>query len=220
MVKLFKNLHLILFLYTGFVLFTKWEEHQIIIEQLDTQIPVLEGNIRDAKREKRDLENYVKDIDEARNRIELVALEVEKTQQQLPSEISDAQNFSIIREAAESLNIREVSITPSEEVLRGFYYAKTYNITAKGTFLQFLIFFEKIGESTRLLNIRNLTIIRSQQQQRGRFQLLDFGAAVEAYRYNQDYKEDRGVEDIKESIEPAVEQPPAGRRRIRINPEP
>ncbi len=219
MEKIFKNIHILLFLYTGFVLFTKWEEHQILVEQLDFQIPALEGNIRDANREKRELENYIKDIDEARNRIELVALEVEKTQQQLPSEISDAQNFSIIREAAESLNIRGVSIIPSEEVSRGFYFAKTYNITAKGTFLQFLIFFEKIGESTRLLNIRNLTINRSQDQQRGRFQLLDFTAAVEAYRYNQEYKEDRGIEEIKESVAPPVEQQPSGRRRIKINPE-
>src|SRR5690606_6576315 len=118
-----------------------------------------------------------------------------------PSEISDTENLSLIRSTAESLNIRGISLSPDSERSNGFYFVKPYTFSAKGTFLQFLIFFERIGESTRLFNIRELKFQRSREEQRGRFQLIEVSAIIEAYRYNQNHKESRDIEDIQEQIE-------------------
>jgi Tfp pilus assembly protein PilO len=169
------------------------------INQLTQQIEVAERNIRTANREKRQLEDFQKDIEEARNRVELVAQEVENIQRQLPTNIADTENLGIIRKAAEDINIRNISLSPGREIAQGFYFTKEYEFSAQGTFLQFLIFFERVGESQRILNINNVQISRSQIEQRGRFQLVDVKATIEAYRYNQDHREDRGFTENDEN---------------------
>ena len=63
-----------------------------------------------------------------------------------------------------------------------------------------LIFFEKIGASERLLNIKSVEIRRSEEKQRGRFQLINANVTIEAYRYNKDHKEDRGIDKIESSF--------------------
>lgn len=197
-------------------------EYEMNVEQVDLlaqQIEVAERNIRNANREKRQLEDFQKDIEEARNRVELVAQEVENIQKQLPSTIADSENLGIIRAAAEAINIKNITLSPGREVPQGFYFTKEYQFSAQGTFLQFLIFFERIGESQRILNINNVQIMRSAIEQRGRFQLVDVKATIEAYRYNQDHKEDRGLPAADapkaEEAAPAANTIPRGNIRRR-----
>lgn len=196
--KIFKNIHFIVLIYYALISYTEWEEHQERVVQLEMEVQGLEGNIRRAEREKRQLAQFQIDIEEARNRIEFVAQEVERTQQQLPSDVSDTENLSIIRQAAEDLNIRDISLSPGGEANNGFYFTKSYNFSGKGTFLQFLMFFERIGESRRLLNINSVSFNRAEDQQRGRFQIIEVVSVVEAYRYNPAHREDRGFEEESE----------------------
>jgi Tfp pilus assembly protein PilO len=191
--KLAKNIHFIVLFYYAFTTFVEWQETVEMLEQLDQQVESIEGNIRRANREKREITQFEADIEEARSRIELVAQEVERSQQQLPSDVSDTENLSIIRRAAEELNIRDINLSPSGEQNNGFYFTKSYEFSGQGTFLQFLMFFERIGESRRLLNINNVSMQRSRQENRGRFQIIQVQSTIEAYRYNPDHREDRGI---------------------------
>jgi Tfp pilus assembly protein PilO len=204
--KLFKNIYWMILLYYGFNMAMEYEINIEQIEQLEQQLEVTERNIRNANRERRQLVDFQKDIEEARNRVELVAQEVENIQRQLPSTIVDTENLGIIREAAETLNIKNITLSPRREIPQGFYFTKEYEFTAQGTFLQLLIFFERIGDSQRILNINSIEITRSQTEQRGRFQLVDLRATIEAYRYNQDHREERGFENTDKTDTAGQEQ--------------
>lgn len=191
--KIVGKLHILIILYSALQLFTKWDENQQRVTNFEMTIPGLQGRITKQGRELEQLKTYNNDLEEARSRIELVAQEVERTQRQLPAEISDLENLSILRKTAEGLNIRDVNVTPLQEELRSFYYVKKYKLKAHGTFLQFMIFFEKIAENERLLNINELKLTRRDGGERGRFQVIDAEVTIEAYRYNPDFKEDRGI---------------------------
>lgn len=121
-------------------------------------------------------------------------------QQLLPGEISDSENMSLLRKLAEDINIKEVSISPETETDRGFYLARRYRIKAKATFLQFLIMFEKIAENKRILNVGESTFKKSDVLQRSKFQVIEGDLVIEAYRYNANYKEDRGIDEIEQQF--------------------
>lgn len=191
--KLASKIHIFILLYAAFNIFKIWDENQQTKETVEMQIPALQGRITQSGRELKELKAYNEDIAEARARIEIVAQEVERSQRQLPAEISDLENLNLLRRTAEGLNIKDINVMPLQEELRTFYYVKKYEMRAHGTFLQFMIFFEKIAENERLLNINEIKLKRKADGERGRFQVIDAEVIIEAYRYNPEYREDRGI---------------------------
>lgn len=206
MEALLSKLHIFIILYAGFNLYTIYEAQIQEQELSESQLPVLQTKLQRKTKEKSQLKDYYNDIEEAKQKIELVAVEVEKIQKKFPSQISDTENLMLIKTSAESLNIKNIFLTPGVEENKGFYFIKKYEFKGMGTYLQFLMFFEKIAQSDRLLNVRNVKLTRSQIKQRGRFEVIDCEATLEAYRYNPDYKEDRGIETIETT--PAAEAAP------------
>lgn len=205
--KLMKYLPLLIILYAANDIYTRWSEHQEILENKRNSIPILEGQIVRYKKEKEAVESYMKDIEAAKQRIELVAQEVEALQRKLPANISDPENLGMFQDFANSLNIRNVSITPGREENLGFYFKKNYEFKGQGTFLQFLILMEKISENERLLNIKTVKMYKDTETQvRGRFQLIKSEMMIEAYRYNPDHKEQRTIET------PPAKNAPGGRK--------
>ena len=198
---LIKKLPLFIVFYTIYMAYDMYETHQQRLQEARDRVPVLQNQVRKAERKKKELKRYFRDIEEAKKNIELVAQEVEKVQRRLPSEISDAENLQLVKGIAEKLNIKNVFLRPKDEVDKGFYYIKSYEMKATGTFLQFLIFFEKIAENKRLLNIRDVELKQLETPQRGRFQLVNSKIIIQAYRFNPNYKEDRGIENIEKQFE-------------------
>lgn len=201
MEKLLKNIHwfIILAAIANLSIYTKGVSDKIneVIEQQASQQKALQK----LRKTKKEISNFYKDINEAKARIERVALEIEKTQQQLPSEISDSENINLLRKMAEDVNIKELVITPEKNEDRGFYVARQYKFKAKATYLQFLIMFEKISENKRILNVSELSFKKLEQPQRSKFQLIDGEFILEAYRYNSGYKEDRGIDKLEKEFQ-------------------
>jgi len=210
---LIKKLPLFIILYTAYMAYDMYEIHQQKVKEAQDRVPVLQNQIKKAKQKKKDLKRYFQDIEEAKKNIELVAQEVEKVQRQLPSEISDAENLQIVKGIAEKLNIKNVFLQPKNEEDKGFYYIKNYEMKATGTFLQFLIFFEKIAENKRLLNIRDVELKEIGSPQRGRFQLINSRIIIQAYRFNPNHKEDRGIDDIEKQFKDKPKPKPKRRKR-------
>jgi Tfp pilus assembly protein PilO len=200
MTGILKRLHLFILIYAGFVIYTEYEKNQKELVELNNRIPTLKRQIKKAEKEKENLERYFKDIEEAKGRIEKVAIGIEKLQKKLPPNISDTENLDLLRGIAESLNIKNVLLSPGNEEVHGFFVSKDYKLKGSGTFLQYLILLEKIGEQERILNIKNVSFNRSRAKQKGRFQLLDAEIVLEAFRFNEKYKEDRGIKEIEESF--------------------
>jgi len=210
--KLLTNLHIFIILYAGWNMYLMYETFTEEFEQISMQVPGLEGKLANKKKEKRELKNYYKDIDEAKQRIELVASEVEKIQKKFPSEISDTENLALIKNSAESINIKNIFLNPGVEENKGFYFIKKYEFKGMGTYLQFLVFFDKISQSDRLLNVRNVNLKRSEIKQRGRYEVIECNATLEAYRYNPEYKEDRELPTDAVVPEATPAKKPRGKR--------
>jgi Tfp pilus assembly protein PilO len=198
MQKLIEKIHWIVFMYALFLGYDMYSVHQESMFNLNTRIPVMNSNIIKARKKVSDLKKYFKDIEEAKRNIELVALEVEKVQRRLPADIADSENIKLIEDISQRLNIKSVSIRPEQEISKGFYFIKNYMVSGEATYLQFLVLFEKISESKRLLNIKSVKFdLIADRVQRARFKLIKGMVTVQTYRYNNQFRESRGINKIE-----------------------
>ena len=209
MEKLLKNLHWFIIAYAAFnfyVHYTESEEKYVnLVSQEEAQRLQLTRN----KKTQREISNYFKNINEEKVKIERVANEIEKTQQLLPGEISDSENINLLRKMADDVNIKELSITPEQDFDRGFFIARRYRVKAKATYLQFLIMFEKIAENKRILNVGESVFRKTAEPQKGKFQVIDGLFTIEAYKYNSNFKEDRGIDEIEKKFK----DPPGSQKK-------
>jgi len=213
--KLLENIHWFIIALALFNIGNSYKEQDDKISEVIAQQQVQRDTLIKAKKTKREIALFYKNIDEAKSRIEKVVSEIEKTQQLLPSEISDTENISLLRKMAEDVNIKKLSITPERDEDREFYIARKYKFKAQATYLQFLIMFEKISENKRILNISELSFNKLEMQQRTKFQLIDGEFTLEAYRYNSAFKEDRGIEQIEKQFK----NKPAAVRKQNLRPK-
>ena len=194
--NLAKYIPLFILLLGAFQFWGDFQDHTDNLEALKSNIPSLEVQIKRLQKEIVSSEEFAKKVESSREIVEKVAQEVEASQRRLPESISDTENMSLIQSIATNLNIRDINLSPGDESNQGFYFVKSYTFTASGTFLQFLIFFEKIAENQRLLNIQEVALLRGGSSQRGRFQLINTRVTVQAYRFNPDHREDRGLDQV------------------------
>lgn len=201
MEKILKSLHWFIILYAVYEFYSLYEVKTEHLANLESQVEVQRNMLAKNKKTQREIANYYSNIKEEKDKIERVAREIEKMQQLLPSDISDTENLHLLRSMAEDVNIKDISIAPEQEVDRGFFLARRYRIKAKATFLQFLIMFEKIGENKRILNVGESSFKKMEEPQRGKFQIIAGEFVIEAYRYNSNYKEDRGIDEIEKKFQ-------------------
>lgn len=211
MEKLLKNLHWMIIAYAAFELYNLYTEANDRLLDLESRQEVQRNELSKNKKVQREIANYYKNIEEEKIKIERVASEIEKMQQLLPSEISDSDNINLLRKMADDINIKEMSIAPETELDRGFYLARRYRIKAKATFLQFLIMFEKIAENKRILNVGESSFKKTDHPQRSKFQVIEGDMIIEAYRYNANYKEDRGIDEIEQQFKEGQQEAPKKR---------
>lgn len=200
MEKILRNIHWMIIAYAGFELYTMYIDANERLLNIESQQEVQRNELMKNKKIQREITNYYKNIEEEKLKIERVASEIEKMQQLLPSDISDSDNINLLRKMGDDINIKEMSIAPEVESDRGFYFARRYKIKAKATYLQFLIMFEKISENKRILNVGESSFKKSEQLQRSKFQVIEGEMIIEAYRYNANYKEDRGIDKIEQDF--------------------
>jgi Tfp pilus assembly protein PilO len=212
MLALMRNAHWILILIAlGKLGFTYYEHTEDLALKTESVERIKADLIKNDKTRK-DIKKYLGNIEAEKAKIERVAQEIEKTQQLLPGEISDTENISLLRKMAEDVNIKEVSIQPELDETRTFLIARKYKFKAKATYLQFLIMFEKISESARILNVADVAFRKLEQQQRSKFQLIDGEFDLEAYKYNSGYKEDRGLDDLEKQFNDKKSDQPAPKK--------
>ena len=213
-----KILNYIHFLLIGWALWSAWdqyEQHTLRLEELEGALPPIQANLAKSKRQLTSLKKYYKDVEAAKERIDTVAKQVEELQKQLPNEISDTQNLHFFSEMARTLNMRDVYLNPDREDIHGFYITKEYLLKASGTYLQFLVFLEKLEQEQKLYNIKTLQLTETGKNQKGRYQLINGEIRILAYRYNTGYKEDRGFDKIETEIQQMEEEESRNKRKAR-----
>ncbi len=191
---LVSNLHIFLLLYSLWGLFEVYEKHTEELTNLETEIPDLRMQITKNKQKMKEIEDFMKKADEYKVRVEEVAKNIESVQRQLPAETNDSQIIGFLQEEMRLLNLRDASIMPGKETPTQYLISRDYNLKATGTFLQFLIFIERIGNASRIYNVPSLKLTSTDNAKRGRFQVISGEATIQAYRYNPDFKVDRTLD--------------------------
>ncbi len=191
--KIISNLHFLILIYGLYGGWVLYDEHIIQLVDVVSRESGMSGEIEIAQRKIKEIIEYSKKTDELKVRVEEVAKNTESVQKQLPSETNDTNILSYFRTEINALNIKDANFTPGKEVKGTYYISKGYNLKARGTFLQFLIFFERIGTSDRIYNIVNLKLTTPSDYQKGRFQMISGEGVIEAFRYNPEFKVERGL---------------------------
>lgn len=198
--KLIANLHIFIFLYGLWGAYGMYENHVLESEMITSQIPQVEADIATNQRKVKEIEEALKKTDEFKLRVEEVAKSIETVQKQLPAEINDTQILGYFNQEMELLNLKDANITPGREVPATYFISKDYTLKAKGTYLQFLIFFERLGSATRIYNVKNLKLTVSTDPQKGRFQIINGEGVIQAFRYNPAFRVDRGFDKIDTKV--------------------
>lgn len=204
--KLLANVHIFILLWGIYEVYERWDLHSQSLLDLEGQIPPIEVQIQEAKKKVKEIQDFLKKAEEYKARVEEVAKSIEAVQKQLPAETNDSVILGYFQKEMSLLNIKDPQLTPSSEEKSTYFITKNYNIKARGTFLQFLIFFERIGNAARIYNIRDLTLSNNGVPQKGRFQVISVDASIQAYRFNPDFKIDRQPETTPAPATPAPGQ--------------
>jgi Tfp pilus assembly protein PilO len=190
--KIIANLHVFILLYGVYGGWLMYEEHTVQVEDLVSRSSALDAQVSVAEKKVKEIEDFVKKADEYRVRVEEVAKNIESVQKQLPAETNDAQILSFFQTEINSLNMKDAEFRPGNEESTAYIISKEYSLKAKGTFLQFLIFFERISTADRIYNVKNLKLVSSEDVQKGRFQIIAGESLIQAFRFNPEFKVDRG----------------------------
>lgn len=190
--KLIANAHVLLFLYGVYGAYTLYDEHNIRLTEIQNQSLSLDGEIEQNQRKVKEIQEFSKKTDEYKVRVEEVAKNIEAVQKQLPAETNDTQILGFFQTEMSALNIKDSNFTPGREDKSTYFVSKEYSLKAKGTFLQFLIFLERIGTADRIYNIKTLKLESLNAPQKGRFQIISGEGVIQAFRFNPDFKVDRG----------------------------
>lgn len=190
--KLIGNIHIFMFLYGCWTTYGLWEQHDLKMTEFENEIPSVEADIVKLKSKVREINDFIKKADEYKVRVEEVAKNIEAVQKQLPAETSDAQILSAFQSELKVLNIKDTTMEPKSEESSTYFISKDYSIKANGTFLQFLIFFERIGNATRIYNVKSLKLTTNGTVRKGRFQIVNGEAIIQAYRFNPSFRVERG----------------------------
>lgn len=189
------NIHVIILIYGLYGAYEKYDEYSVQKESIVSQFTGIDQEVANIQKKVREIQDATKKTDEFRARVEAVAKNIESVQKQLPAEINDGQILTFFSQEMNVLNIKDPNIVPGKEETSTYFISKEYALKAKGTFLQFLIFLERIGSADRIYNIKELKLVSSESSKKGRFQLLDAVGLVQAYRFNPSFKVVRGFSE-------------------------
>lgn len=191
---LIKNLHIFILIYTAFINYDLYEVKIVEIEAQKATIASTQARLARSKTELAKVDQFNKDLESSKQRVAEVVAEIEKVRKQLPSEINDIEVQQLLSGISQDLRMREPSTSPNTETSNDFYFTKDYTFSVKATFLQALIFFEKlenISKSNRILNVKYFKMSDDpESDNRSQFRGLKIETNLESYRYNTNYKID------------------------------
>jgi Tfp pilus assembly protein PilO len=195
--KFIANIHVLIILYALNGIWVLYDEHMVQVESLRTEFPQIDQDIKNTHIKIKEIQDFLKKTDEYKARVEGVAKNIEEVQKQLPAEINDSQILTFFNGEINSLNIKDPSLVPGKEDVSTYFISKEYNLKIKGTFLQFLILLERIGNAERIYNVKTFKLVASNEPKKGRFQVVNGEGVIQAFRYNPDFKVDRGFDKIE-----------------------
>ncbi len=190
--KLIANLHIFILLYGCWTAYGLWSEHDVRYTEIENEIPALTEEAVKLNSKVKEIDDFIKKAEEYKVRVEEVAKNIEAIQKQLPAETNDSQILSAFQSEMKVLNIKDTIMEPKGEEQSTYFISKDYLLKGNGTFLQFLIFLERIGSAARIYNVKSIKLSTSGTTRKGRFQIINGETTIQAYRFNPNFRVERG----------------------------
>ena len=141
--QLFKMLPWLIIVYGIFNCYTLFTEHDESSSMLQQQLDAADVQLVKIKKKVASIKQNEEKLKEYESRISEVRKQVEQLKIQMPSESDQTAVLQELTNIAQELNLKDVTFNPSPKVDRGMYLINTISLSGKGTYLQFLILFEK-----------------------------------------------------------------------------
>lgn len=190
--KFIANVHWLILVYALMGIWDSYDQHSIQVQEVKDRMATIKDEIVSSEKKLKEIQDFAKKTDEYKFRVEEVAKNIESVQKQLPVETNDPQILGYLQSETSTINIKDAEFSPGKEEKSTYYISKEYKLKGRGTFLQFLIFFERIGNADRIYNIKELKLSTPLELQKGRFQMISGEGVIQAFRLNPEFKVDRG----------------------------
>lgn len=197
-------LHILLLAWAFYSGYEVYNENSVKIEGVKERNQIQRAKLKKTERQLKQVKKFQENLEESKSRVKEVVEKISEMQKQLPSDIKDIEVTGNLTDFATMLKMVNPEVTPAVEVNRNFYFSKDYNLDMQGTYLQALIFFEKLenlSKQDRILNVKYLKLSVSESaDSRSRFKILDQTTTLEAYRYNEYYDATKDIQEEKNKV--------------------
>ena len=185
--KIVSNIHFFILAFFIFKAYEEYTEHQEKFDSYQVSKVNLQSQIEKKAKDKTMVKEFLNNVDVAEAKVKEISKKLETLKKRLPSptEISEEEDMSLLTKITHNLNMKNVNIASEEEENKGSYTIKRYNLQVTGTYLQYLIFLEKMSEFERLINIQSVLLEIPQKKARSRYQLLNTRTIVESFIRNE-----------------------------------
>jgi|GEM_PF-5084891 len=176
--------------------YSQFEEHERTMALENSKIPPILTKINKVKSDIAEIDEVKRNIVEYESRIADYNRQIEDIKIQIPPIEQKTKILDEFSETAKSLNIKNPIFRPKyvKENANGVYLSNGIEFEATGTYLQFVIMFERITRAQRILNVASLYIQNSRNKGLGRYNIVNIKATIESFHYS-DVKK---VERVKE----------------------
>lgn len=131
------------------------------IEARETSITSEQGTIAGLERKIKEAQDFERQFEEKKRRYAELVKSLQNLKEALPRQFFLPDLLSDLLREAKSLEIEVTSIVPDPKEDQGeLYNTLGFNIDAKGTFLQFFIFLDRMAHMSRLINVDNFSIAK------------------------------------------------------------
>ncbi len=196
MKSFYKFLPLLILLYGGYNCYLLFIEHEEVYENLQDQRSTATVQLDKVKIKVAGIKLNEDKLREYEAKVSEVRKQIDELKTRMPAESDRTAVLQELNNTAEELNLREVTFNPVPKLDKGMYSINSVSLSGKGTYLQFLILFEKVHNNKRFFNVDNFLLTESPGDAKGRFIFVNVKADIQTFEYNVDYKE------------PVVEAPP------------
>ncbi len=211
--NLIKQLHLLMAIYFAYGFYVIYDEHTVKMEGLNATLNTIKGKIAIEDKKLKKLNTFRENLEQTKKRVNSVTEQITMVQKQLPTDVNDTEVLEFLTKEARALNIKNPNMNPLKEDLNGFYFTKNYQMKGVGTYLQFLILFERIASSERLFNVQEILFEKEEDGEKGRFRTANMLAKLQAFRYNEAHQERSGIKEIEQKFKEKAKNKPKGRKR-------
>jgi Tfp pilus assembly protein PilO len=187
-IPLISSLHFILIAWVGWGTYADFNTFFETRRAVEESIAETNQRVTKAQKTLGEIRDFESNIEVLKKRIDDIIKQIDEMKKSFPETIVDAEILGDLSKEATSLNLQTPAVAPREEFDRGFYFAKQFEMKARGTYLQFIVFFERLSKKQKIFNVQYMKIFNDQTLQKGRYGLLNIETLIESFRYNHKYK--------------------------------